>query len=75
MLASAWEFAKRNKGKIIAGNWIICLKFHLKVFSGGVLVGSAIAYVQSSSRPKTLEKVSTSSELPNQVFFKYIVFF
>ncbi|CCD64637.1 Peroxisomal biogenesis factor 3 [Caenorhabditis elegans] len=57
MLASAWEFAKRNKGKIIAG---------------GVLVGSAIAYVQSSSRPKTLEKVSTSSELPNQARRHYI---
>ncbi|EGT43201.1 CBN-PRX-3 protein [Caenorhabditis brenneri] len=51
MLASAWEFTKRNKGKIIAG---------------GVLIGSAIAYIQSSSGPKTLEKPHTSSELPNQ---------
>ncbi|EFO82404.1 CRE-PRX-3 protein [Caenorhabditis remanei] len=57
MLASAWEFAKRHKGKIIAG---------------GVLVGSAIAYIQSSSKNEALQKVNTSSELPNQARRHYI---
>lgn len=57
MLASAWEFAKRHKGKII---------------TGGVLIGSAIAYVQSTSNAKALEKVNTSSELPNQARRHYI---
>lgn len=57
MLASAWEFTKRHKGKIIAG---------------GVLIGSAIAYATSSSGPKTLEKLNPSSELPNQARRHYI---
>ncbi|UMM41943.1 hypothetical protein L5515_017972 [Caenorhabditis briggsae] len=57
MLASAWEFAKRNKGKIIAG---------------GVLVGSAIAYISTSSKSVVLEKPTTAAELPNQARRHYI---
>ncbi|ULT82641.1 hypothetical protein L3Y34_012112 [Caenorhabditis briggsae] len=57
MLASAWEFAKRNKGKIIAG---------------GVLVGSAIAYISTSSKSVVLEKHTTAAELPNQARRHYI---
>ncbi|CAO4385593.1 unnamed protein product [Caenorhabditis nigoni] len=57
MLASAWEFAKRNKGKIIAG---------------GVLVGSAIAYISTSSKSAVLEKTTTAAELPNQARRHYI---
>ena len=32
-------------------------------------MGSAIAYIQSSSKNEALQKVNTSSELPNQVEF------
>ncbi|CAI2357196.1 unnamed protein product [Caenorhabditis sp. 36 PRJEB53466] len=57
MLQSAWEFAKRNKGKIIAG---------------GVLIGSAIAYAQSTSTGRVLEKPHANNELPNQARRHYI---
>uniref|UniRef100_A0A1I7TJF6 Peroxisomal biogenesis factor 3 n=1 Tax=Caenorhabditis tropicalis TaxID=1561998 RepID=A0A1I7TJF6_9PELO len=57
MLAAAWEFTKRNKGKIIAG---------------GVLIGSAIAYATTNTTSRTLETLSPSSELPNQARRHYI---
>uniref|UniRef100_A0A8R1HZ26 Peroxisomal biogenesis factor 3 n=1 Tax=Caenorhabditis japonica TaxID=281687 RepID=A0A8R1HZ26_CAEJA len=57
MLQAAWEFTKRNKGKIIAG---------------GVLVGSAFAYATSASTPKRLTSANQHQELPNQARRHYI---
>ncbi|CAI5454970.1 unnamed protein product [Caenorhabditis angaria] len=57
MFSAAWEFTKRHKGKII---------------TGGVLVGSAIAYATSRPTLKNLETAHAHEELPNQARRHYI---